>query len=1246
MGEDTAPEKTTERDLVFIPLSPKTITEGEELKQIQPYLDLLGKALADDTTRNIALMGSYGSGKSSILKSFVHKVKEESTDDTNIKYRFLNISLASFETSKPATTGQAKEKEAGIEKSGENGGESPKKLKKSDVGKSENDLERNVELSILQQMFYHVEPRKLPDSRFKRIYSTSYRDIIIGSLGFAVWLYSFILMFKRDYIYSLDPNNWSTAASINLVAVGVAIIFFIGMVSGISLLYKLLQNSKINKINLKGEIEIGQVSEGSIFNKYLDEILYFFQQTKINVVILEDIDRFEGTELFTKLREINIIINNSDPIRPPVKFIYAVKDDLFADKLERVKFFDAIIPVVPFISASNAGDQLMKLIKDNELDEIISQEFISDTVPFINDIDMRLLINIFQEFQVYYTILKSKKLKADNLLALIIYKNLDPEDFGKLQNSKGYLYDFLAKRESMIKSLKKSKEDKITDLKKDIANINNEQNHSIAELRKIYIFNLIAKIPDGFKEFKLGIKTRLSPGSLLDDSTFKEWIKLNTIEYLNHQHNHRELKFSVIEQEVYVKRTYLEREKDIISKNDGTLKLLESKISILEQKISELENLPTNKIFENNVEVEHFKFLKYDKIVRNLVVNGYLDEHYEDYIALFHGNKADLIFERAVKNLEELDCKHLISEPSAMIKKLGHTKYYARPAILNLQLVNALLEQENANDKIEAFFSYFALLQNKHLDFLYAYIEEGVKKELFVANLCKKAPKLWLQTYNQLNESNPEKLKRVLQHIFDSADYKDITKFEGLESMDNYLTTQIDFFAFCTPITKLANIERYLVERKLKINKLDTATEAQKDLFMHVYEEDCYALNYQNILTVLKGNGYEISEEYLKKQNYTTLRKCHISQLLDYIHSDFQTYVEQVFLKLDTNNLEDEEIVIEMLNEVECLSLNLRRAIITQQNIKISLLKQIEEIEIRKFLMDSNKVLPTWENIDVFSESLDLGILNKFLNKYSNYRVLATLGKDLNKMDEDSVESVCDLIFENDGISLDAYKTLINSLPYVYDNFDFSKVDKSKIEVLIQANILSLTSNNVENLRKIDPNLSLHLMELKSGELVSYHSNNPLSVEEFRLLMESSTLSVKHKIDIYKVYEQNHWATNKSIAIAVFNALDAYTLSDIGIKNLINILSSVEGQIPKKIDLINMVTDKPNNADLEVILGLLGGKYADIVVKGKRPEIDNESHNVILLKDLVAREMIRRFDYAESKLKITTLPKSKRDDTE
>ena len=76
------------KEKLSISLAPKVITEESEKEKIKPYLDALIKAVNTKDVNNIAITGSYGSGKSTILKTFQKEYKSS--------FRFLNVSLASF----------------------------------------------------------------------------------------------------------------------------------------------------------------------------------------------------------------------------------------------------------------------------------------------------------------------------------------------------------------------------------------------------------------------------------------------------------------------------------------------------------------------------------------------------------------------------------------------------------------------------------------------------------------------------------------------------------------------------------------------------------------------------------------------------------------------------------------------------------------------------------------------------------------------------------------------------------------------------------------------------------------------------------------------------------------------------------------------------------------------------------------------------------------------------------------------
>lgn len=141
-------------------LAPKILTKKADLDKITPYLNRLKDAINTDGINNIAITGSYGSGKSTILKTFQHQYTKLNG------YEYLNISLASFNG-----TNRTEEGEDG-------------------------DFERRLEVSILQQMFYHVEPSKIPNSRFKRIVNVTIGKLIKVSLSLILWLFSILILFK------------------------------------------------------------------------------------------------------------------------------------------------------------------------------------------------------------------------------------------------------------------------------------------------------------------------------------------------------------------------------------------------------------------------------------------------------------------------------------------------------------------------------------------------------------------------------------------------------------------------------------------------------------------------------------------------------------------------------------------------------------------------------------------------------------------------------------------------------------------------------------------------------------------------------------------------------------------------------------------------------------------------------------------------------------------------------------------
>ena len=127
--------------------------------------------------------------------------------------------------------------------------------------------------------------------------------------------------------------------------------------------------SIFKKLSFQGnEIEIFEESDDSYFDKYLNEVLYLFENVQENVIVFEDMDRFDASRIFERLREINTLVNlqRNKENKPVLRFFYLLRDDIFISK-DRTKFFDCIIPVVPVVDSSNSYNQFISHLEKNNL---------------------------------------------------------------------------------------------------------------------------------------------------------------------------------------------------------------------------------------------------------------------------------------------------------------------------------------------------------------------------------------------------------------------------------------------------------------------------------------------------------------------------------------------------------------------------------------------------------------------------------------------------------------------------------------------------------------------------------------------------------------------------------------------------------------------------------------------------------------------------------------------------------------
>jgi hypothetical protein len=465
----------------------KNVSEQQDALELNPlypeyqaehhseYVDALKSAIESDKKgklRNIAISGTYGSGKSSILEKVVEDFEGVKPCSTK------NISLAPLASCCGNAEWRSDDNKDGHGSEGHTDGHGSEGH--TDGFPTDTPTNR-IQREIVKQLLYGVDPKDVPLSRFHRIHEKGKWEKIGFSLLTSVFLTMLLGTFFGDDLGKFGQSLLSSLPFIDKWAISPSEKFLLGYVVLLVLLfaaswmicsYLLKSNLKIGQVNVSGaSLKLDQGVD-SYFDQYLDEIVYLFEKSKIETVIFEDLDRFKSPEIFDSLRELNQILND-DPVITgersrrdgrTIRFIYAISDAVFDDQcikaseetlseerrigaFSRAKFFDLIISVVPFVSSNNSyqtarnalGDEITRIDKVGDL--------LEDVAGFVPD--QRTWITIRNDFIMYsrrlHVNLDEKKdeenalgLSAAHLLAFLIYKNCYLADAEKMRegNSK------------------------------------------------------------------------------------------------------------------------------------------------------------------------------------------------------------------------------------------------------------------------------------------------------------------------------------------------------------------------------------------------------------------------------------------------------------------------------------------------------------------------------------------------------------------------------------------------------------------------------------------------------------------------------------------------------------------------------------------------------------------------------------------------------------------------------------------
>ena len=491
-------------------------------------------------------------------------------------------------------------------------------------------------------------------------------------------------------------------------------------------------------------VENGTEEAESVFNKNLDEIIYFFEATGYRTVFFEDLDRLDDPKIFVHLRELNNLLNNDDAIKKkPIVFVYAVKDDIFS-KEDRTKFFDFIIPVIPVINSTNSGEILLQRLqeaKSNGIEHDISQNFVLDISPFISD--MRILQNMYNEFVVYKKTLRVSQqlsLSDEQMFAMMVFKNLYPKDFADIQDEKGILKEaFDGKRDFIIKK-KQDIQEEIDNCSSIIVQAQNDALKSVKELKYAMLVTLMGEFYQ-FQDFRRDEYYRVltvSKSDVMNDDY--DMVKLIEDGYDSICIYDRGLKTININRDTLT--SFVDRWKIIKEVEEKKLENLQNDLEKLREKQHKLSSFSIAEMLrEYSVDEVFSEKVRANKLIVFLLRRGYIDEKYVNYINYFKGTsitKDDMNFILSIKNQAPLGFDYRLTKTSRVIERLQAYEFEQK-AIYNFDLLERLLESKSS-EKLMTVIKQLADGDEVSWRFIDEFVSRTKNQNLFIRLLAENWP--------------------------------------------------------------------------------------------------------------------------------------------------------------------------------------------------------------------------------------------------------------------------------------------------------------------------------------------------------------------------------------------------------------------------------------------------------------------------------------------------------------------------
>ena len=905
------------------------------------YVRHLEEAVQDTRNRNIALTGRYGVGKSSVLDAFEEKHSEST----------IRISVNTLGPDEDGT-----------------------------------DLTNRIQKELVKQFVYRIAPGKIRSSRFARPnLLTKFRAL---RQAFATTIVGLGVL----WLFGVRPMaNWPGAGANTAVQASLVALFFVLVLLAVWAIRWVIGDRIVSEVSTAGtKIALGE-GPTTYFDSFLDEIVTFFDAVEPEFVIFEDLDRFDDPQIFDSLRELNTLINTSAHWRDknrPLRFIYAIKDSLFEQlgaesktgasvdesakcrvdvataavrRANRTKFFEIVIPIVPFISYRNARDHIVETLASLGFGKGFVSRPLLDLVARYTT-DMRLMINICNEFAVFVERLlwadtPAPGMNADHLFALVVYKNFHLADFEAISQCESTLDELERCHHDEVRAL-------IVDLQDKRSRLLRLEEHR--EARERTAAKLGARLRNIIKTLQPSFDSIAVDGKNfnVDD--------VDTMEFWQFVAKEK----SFIASNYYVKmemeaeslaRLFPEAANEAEWRDPKSTELAlqidqyDRDIAMLRgadfAELARYERVPEGRDrFDQCID----DVLK-SELARELVRGGFITRNYAEYSTIFYGSfvgvDVTFFYNRAVQ-LNKMYLDYEFTSENAMTNLFAQVPadFTSSVSALNIQIVSYLLKDKNRADETKSIVTYIATHNNTDVQtFLNAFFNESAAPREGLVRMLTRHP--WHKIFEYLagHPGIPDHETRL--KLFNAAllSAGPVSSYEIGECTKILVKSCYPHLAAVTEDHSHKTISRIfeMFEKiGLTVNDLEVLSVHLRDRIVNAH---MYDINVKNLCLALDIDGVPTLDEVHAKTIVWELCRNHITDYVSAMENDFLG--QSIILRDDT--------LIKIIEEQCDVWANDQLRDIIARSAPSAAIASIEDVPAQTWpvVVDSKRMVPTVANL-------------------------------------------------------------------------------------------------------------------------------------------------------------------------------------------------------------------------------------------------------------------------------------------